>query len=121
MAKLHDLYKQEVIKKLMDQFHYKTVMQVPRLVKITLNMGVGEALTDKKILENAAADMAAISGQKPLITKARKSIADFKIREGYPIGCKVTLRGENVGIPRASHLHRNAAYPRLPRCKPEVL
>ena len=96
MAKLHDLYKQEVIKKLMDQFHYKTVMQVPRLVKITLNMGVGEALTDKKILENAAADMAAISGQKPLITKARKSIADFKIREGYPIGCKVTLRGEGM-------------------------
>ena len=96
MAKLHDLYKQEVIKKLMDQFHYKTVMQVPRLVKITLNMGVGEALTDKKILENAAADMAAISGQKPLITKARKSIADFKIREGYPIGCKVTLRGERM-------------------------
>ena len=96
MAKLHDLYKQEVITKLMDQFHYKTVMQVPRLVKITLNMGVGEALTDKKILENAAADMAAISGQKPLITKARKSIADFKIREGYPIGCKVTLRGERM-------------------------
>ena len=96
MAKLLDLYKQEVIKKLMDQFHYKTVMQVPRLVKITLNMGVGEALTDKKILENAAADMAAISGQKPLITKARKSIADFKIREGYPIGCKVTLRGERM-------------------------
>ena len=96
MAKLHDLYKQEVIKKLMDQFHYKTVMQVPRLVKITLNMGVGEALTDKKILENAAADMAAISGQKPLITKDRKSIADFKIREGYPIGCKVTLRGERM-------------------------
>ena len=96
MAKLHDLYKQEVIKKLMDQFHYKTVMQVPRLVKITLNMGVGEALTDKKILENAAADMAAISGQKPLITKARKSIADFKIREGYSIGCKVTLRGERM-------------------------
>ena len=96
MAKLHDLYKQEVIKNLMDQFHYKTFMQVPRLVKITLNMGVGEALTDKKILENAAADMAAISGQKPLITKARKSIADFKIREGYPIGCKVTLRGERM-------------------------
>ena len=96
MAKLHDLYKQEVIKKLMDQFHYKTVMQVPRLVKITLNMGVGEALTDKKILENAAADMAAISGKKALITKARKSIADLKIREGYPIGCKVTLRGERM-------------------------
>jgi large subunit ribosomal protein L5 len=71
-------------------------MQVPRIEKITLNMGVGEALTDKKILENAAADMAAISGQKPLITKARKSVAGFKIREGYPIGCKVTLRGERM-------------------------
>ena len=96
MAKLHDLYKQEVIKALSEKFGYKSVMQVPRIVKITLNMGVGEALTDKKILENAAADMAAISGQKPLITKARKSIADFKIREGYPIGCKVTLRGERM-------------------------
>lgn len=96
MAKLHDIYRQEVIKKLTEQFGYKTVMQVPRIEKITLNMGVGEALTDKKILENAAADMAAISGQKPLITKARKSVAGFKIREGYPIGCKVTLRGERM-------------------------
>ena len=96
MAKLHDIYKNEVVGKLMQQFGYKTVMQVPRIEKITLNMGVGEALTDKKILENAAADMAAISGQKPLITKARKSVAGFKIREGYPIGCKVTLRGERM-------------------------
>ena len=96
MAKLHDIYRQEVIRKLTEQFGYKTVMQVPRIEKITLNMGVGEALTDKKILENAAADMAAISGQKPLITKARKSVAGFKIREGYPIGCKVTLRGERM-------------------------
>jgi large subunit ribosomal protein L5 len=71
-------------------------MQVPRIEKITLNMGVGEAINDKKVLENAAADMAAISGQKPLITKARKSVAGFKIREGYPIGCKVTLRGERM-------------------------
>ena len=71
-------------------------MQVPRIVKITLNMGVGEAVSDKKILENAARDMAAISGQKPLITKVRKSVAGFHIREGYPIGCKVTLRGERM-------------------------
>ena len=96
MAKLHDLYKQEVIKALTEQFGYKTVMQVPLIVKITLNMGVGEARTDKKILENAARDMAAISGQKPLITKVRKSVAGFQIREGYPIGCKVTLRGERM-------------------------
>ena len=96
MAKLHDLYKQEVIKALTEQFGYKTVMQVPRIVKITLNMGVGEARTDKKSLENAARDMAAISGQKPLITKVRKSVAGFQIREGYPIGCKVTLRGERM-------------------------
>lgn len=96
MAILHDIYRQEVVKKLTEQFDYKTVMQVPRIVKITLNMGVGEALTDKKILENAAADLAAISGQKPLITKARKSVAGFKIREGQNIGCKVTLRGERM-------------------------
>ena len=96
MAKLHDLYKQEVIKALTEKFGYKTVMQVPRIVKITLNMGVGEARADKKILENAARDMTAISGQKPLITKVRKSVAGFQIREGYPIGCKVTLRGERM-------------------------
>lgn len=96
MAKLHDSYKQKVVNELMTQFGYKTVMQVPRIEKITLNMGVGEALADKKVLENAAADLAAISGQKPLITKARKSVAGFKIREGYPIGCKVTLRGERM-------------------------
>ena len=96
MAKLHDIYKQEVIKALTEKFGYKTVMQVPRIVKITLNMGVGEAIADKKVLENAARDMAAISGQKPLITKVRKSVAGFKIREGYPLGCKVTLRGERM-------------------------
>lgn len=96
MAKLHDQYKQEVIKALMEKFGYKTVMQVPRIVKITLNMGVGEAVADKKVLENAARDMAAISGQKPLITKVRKSVAGFHIREGYPIGCKVTLRGDRM-------------------------
>lgn len=96
MAKLHDIYRQEVIKKLTEQFGYKTVMQVPRIEKITLNMGVGEAVADKKVLENAVRDMTAISGQKPLITKVRKSVAGFKIREGYPIGCKVTLRGERM-------------------------
>ncbi|AEX99935.1 50S ribosomal protein L5 [Oceanimonas sp. GK1] len=96
MAKLHDYYNENVVKELMSQFGYKSIMQVPRIEKITLNMGVGEALADKKILDNAAADLAAISGQKPLVTKARKSVAGFKIREGYPIGCKVTLRGERM-------------------------
>jgi len=93
MAKLHDFYKDNVVSDLQKQFGYTSVMQVPRIEKITLNMGVGEALADKKVLENAASDMAAISGQKPMITKARRSVAGFKIREGYPIGCKVTLRG----------------------------
>lgn len=96
MAKLHDLYKQEVIKALTEKFGYKTIMQVPRIEKITLNMGVGEAVADKKVLENAARDMTAIAGQKPLITKVRKSVAGFHIREGYPIGRKVTLRGERM-------------------------
>lgn len=96
MAKLHDLYKQEVIKALTEKFGYKTIMQVPRIEKITLNMGVGEAVADKKVLENAARDLTAIAGQKPLITKVRKSVAGFHIREGYPIGCKVTLRGERM-------------------------
>jgi len=83
MAKLHDYYKSDVVNELTKQFGYKTIMQVPRIEKITLNMGVGEAISDKKLLENAAADMAAISGQKPLITKARKSVAGFKIRTLY--------------------------------------
>ncbi len=96
MAKLHEYYKETVVSELTEKFDYKSIMQVPRIEKITLNMGVGEAINDKKVLENAAADMAAISGQKPLITKARKSVAGFKIREGYPIGCKVTLRGERM-------------------------
>ncbi|MFM2483020.1 50S ribosomal protein L5 [Celerinatantimonas sp. YJH-8] len=96
MAKLHDLYKESVVPALLKEYGYKSIMQVPRIEKITLNMGVGEALNDKKLLENAVADLAAISGQKPLVTKARKSVAGFKIREGYPIGCKVTLRGERM-------------------------
>ena len=96
MAKLHDYYREQVVNELKTKFNYSSVMQVPRIEKITLNMGVGEALTDKKLLDNAVADLTAISGQKPLITKARKSVAGFKIRQGYPIGCKVTLRGERM-------------------------
>jgi large subunit ribosomal protein L5 len=96
MAKLHELYKETVINELVKQFEYKSVMQVPRIEKITLNMGLGEALADKKVLEHAVSDMTAIAGQKPVVTVARKSVAGFKIREGYPIGCKVTLRGERM-------------------------
>ncbi|MFB6422222.1 MAG: 50S ribosomal protein L5 [Candidatus Malihini olakiniferum] len=96
MSKLRDYYNDEIVSKLMTQFRYKSVMQVPRVEKITLNMGVGEAISDKKFLDKAAADLGAISGQKPLITKARKSIAGFKIRQGYPIGCKVTLCGNRM-------------------------
>ena len=96
MAKLHELYKDTVVTELQKKFGFSSVMQVPRIEKITLNMGVGEALADKKVLEHAASDMAAISGQKPMITKARRSVAGFKIREGYPIGCKVTLRGARM-------------------------
>jgi large subunit ribosomal protein L5 len=96
MAKLHDLYKESVVPQLAKEFGYKSVMQVPRIEKITLNMGLGEALTDKKVLENATNDMQLIAGQKPVVTKARKSVAGFKIREGYPIGCKVTLRGDRM-------------------------
>ncbi|RUO75514.1 50S ribosomal protein L5 [Pseudidiomarina taiwanensis] len=96
MAKLHDFYKESVVPELTKQFGYKSVMQVPRIEKITLNMGVGEALADKKVLDNAVADLEAISGQRPVRTVARKSVAGFKIREGYPIGCKVTLRGERM-------------------------
>ena len=96
MAKLHDFYKDTVVAQLQEQFGYKSVMQVPRIEKITLNMGVGEAISDKKVLEHATNDLTAISGQKPLTTVARKSVAGFKIREGYPIGTKVTLRGERM-------------------------
>jgi len=92
MARLRDIYKKEIVPALTTQFGYKSAMQVPRVSKIVLNMGVGEAVGDKKLLENAAADMQKIAGQKPVVTKARKAIAVFKIREGYPIGCMVTLR-----------------------------
>jgi large subunit ribosomal protein L5 len=96
MARLQQVYKKKVVPKLLKEFAYKNVMQVPRVKKITLNMGVGEAVADKKQIENAVRDMTAIAGQKPVVTKARKSIAGFKIRDGWPIGCKVTLRGEHM-------------------------
>jgi large subunit ribosomal protein L5 len=109
-ARLKLFYREQVIKDLTQQFGYKSVMQVPRIDKIVLNMGVGEAVADKKIMENAIADMTKIGGQKPLVTKARRSVATFKIRQGYPVGCKVTLRGArmyefldrlvNVAMPR---------------------
>ena len=91
-TRLEKVYKEQIVPKLMQRFGYKNVMQVPRITKVTLNMGVGEAVGNKKILENALADMAKIAGQKPVSTLARKSIATFKIRDGWPIGCKVTLR-----------------------------
>ena len=108
--RLRDHYRSQVVPDMMKKYGYKTVMQVPRILKITLNMGVGETTTDKKILDNAVADMTRIAGQKPVITKARKSIANFKVRAGFPVGCMVTLRGArmyefldrlvNIAIPR---------------------
>jgi large subunit ribosomal protein L5 len=108
--RLRTYYRETVVPDLMKKFGYKTVMQVPRVKKITLNMGVGETTTDKKILDNAVADMARIAGQKPVVTNARKSIANFKVRAGFPVGCMVTLRGArmyefldrlvNIAIPR---------------------
>ncbi len=92
MANLHDYYRNQVSRELTDKFGYKTAMQVPRITKIVLNMGVGEAVADKKVLDNAVSDMTKIAGQKPLVTKTRKSIAAFKIRKDYPVGCMVTLR-----------------------------
>ena len=91
-TRLEKIYKEEVVPALMEKFGYTNPMEVPKLVKITLNMGVGEAAANKKVLENAVADMAKISGQKPVTTKSRVSVASFKIRDGWPIGCKVTLR-----------------------------
>ena len=92
MARLHEFYQKKVVPELMKKFEYANVMQVPRITKVTLNMGVGEALADKKIMDHAVSDMEKIAGQKPLVTKARKSVAAFKVRENWPIGCKVTLR-----------------------------
>jgi large subunit ribosomal protein L5 len=96
MARLKQFYNEKVVPQLMQERGYANIMQVPRITKITLNMGVGEAAADKKVLEHALADMTKIAGQKPVATKARKSVAGFKIREGWPIGCKVTLRGERM-------------------------
>lgn len=96
MARLKKLYNTELAPKLKEELGLANVMEVPRITKITLNMGVGEALADKKALENAVADLTAISGQKPVVTVARKSIAGFKVREGWPIGCKVTLRSDRM-------------------------
>jgi large subunit ribosomal protein L5 len=96
MARLYDYYKETVMPELSKQFGYKSVMEVPRIEKITLNMGVGEAVGDKKVMDHAVGDMTKIAGQKPVVTKARKSIATYKIRDGYPVGCKVTLRRERM-------------------------
>ncbi|TSE23531.1 50S ribosomal protein L5 [Tepidimonas sediminis] len=96
MARFQQLYREKIAPALQKQFGYKSVMEVPRITKITLNMGVGEAVADKKVLENAVADLAKIAGQKPVVTRARKAIAGFKIREGQPIGCMVTLRGARM-------------------------
>lgn len=110
MARLHKIYKEELAPKLKETLNLANVMEVPRLEKITINMGVGEAVNDKKIMDNAVRDLSLISGQKPLVTKSKKSIAGFKIRDGWPIGCKVTLRREqmyefldrliNISLPR---------------------
>jgi large subunit ribosomal protein L5 len=110
MARLAEYYRDKVVPQLTEQFGYKSPMQVPRITKITLNMGLGEAIGNKKVLESASEELARITGQKPIITKARKSVANFKIRDGWPIGCKVTLRRVymyefldrlvNIAIPR---------------------
>jgi large subunit ribosomal protein L5 len=110
MARLSKVYQEQVVSKLQEQFGYKNVMEVPRITKITLNMGVGEAIGDRKLIDSAVAEMEQIAGQKPVVTVARKSVAGFKVREGWPIGCKVTLRNErmwefldrflNIALPR---------------------
>ena len=110
MARLQEYYRDTVVKQLKEQFGYKNVMEIPRITKITLNMGVGEAVGDRKVMEHAVDDMTKIGGRKPIVNKARKSVAGFKVREGWPIGCKVTLRRTqmyefldrliNIAIPR---------------------
>ena len=96
MSRFHDLYLQKIAPALSEQFGYKSVMQVPRVTKVTLNMGVSEAVADKKVIDHAVSDLTKIAGQKPVITKTKKAIAGFKIREDYPIGCMVTLRGQRM-------------------------
>ena len=110
MARLQEYYRETVVKQLQEQFGYRNVMEIPRLSKISINMGVGEAVGDRKLIDNAVADMTKIAGQKPVVTLARKSVASFKLREGWPVGCRVTLRRErmfefldrliNIAIPR---------------------
>lgn len=110
MARLHDIYRDQIVGQLMEQFKYGSIMQVPKITKVTLNMGLGKAVGDKKVLENAVGDMAKIAGQKPIVTMTKKSIATFKIRDNMPIGCKVTLRSHrmyefldrlvNISLPR---------------------
>jgi len=110
MSRLQNYYRETVVPQLMKQFGYQNPMQVPKITKVVLNMGVGEAVADKKVMDRAVADMAAITGQQPIVTMSRKSVASFKIRDGWPVGCKVTLRRErmyefldrlvNVAIPR---------------------
>ncbi|MGA9573796.1 MAG: 50S ribosomal protein L5 [Lysobacterales bacterium] len=110
MSRLQILYKEKLMPQLMEELKFGNVMEVPKITKVTLNMGVGEAVTDKKVMANATADMAVISGQKPIVINSRKSVASFKIRDGWPVGCKVTLRRErmyefldrlvNISIPR---------------------
>jgi large subunit ribosomal protein L5 len=110
MARLETYYREKIVPELTEQFGYKSIMQVPKIVQVVLNMGLGEAVGDKKVVERAVADMTAIAGQKPVVTKARQSVANFKIREGWPIGCKVNLRRDrmyefldrliNIAIPR---------------------
>ena len=96
MARLKNFYSETVIKQLKEQFGYKNAMEIPRITKITLNMGVGEAIADRKVMEHAVGDMTKIAGQKPIVIKARKSVAGFKLHEGWPVGCKVTLRREKM-------------------------
>lgn len=110
MVRLQKVYREEIVAKLQERFGYKSIMEVPRVTKITLNMGVGAAVADKKVMEHAVSDMTKIAGQKPVVNNARKSVAAFKVREGWPVGCKVTLRQDrmyefldrliNVAIPR---------------------
>jgi len=110
MSRLQEYYKETVVPQLQEKFNYSNIMEVPRVTKVTLNMGVGEAVGDKKVMDRAVGDMTAIAGQKPIVTNARRSVASFKIRDGWPVGCKVTLRRErmfefldrlvNIAIPR---------------------
>ena len=115
MSRLKEQYQNEIVDALTKKFGYKNIMEVPKLEKVVINMGVGEAKDNAKLLDSAVADLEKITGQKAVICKAKKSVANFKLREGMPIGCKVTLRGENVRVPGASGQYGSAAHPRLSR------